>query len=625
MDARRANFASQQVRAGPAPLASFEDLPSDELESPEDFTQLPLHTSSALDDESSNQDQQFTPDSLTISSQSTPRIECDFDSHFTLTPGDYEGQSTTEMRTTSLSSLSKEATPPLTANQKKGSAQSLGNFDSDSVKEDANTRKSSWANIFRGINQNSAKPSATAATVGDSVEEKQPKKKKNRDLNRKEESKSKEKGTFLSFLKKKNKKVSSSLSPGELIAPSEISSISESIQNLPEEVVLPKVTNGTVSKGKENELPNNIELCPTVSEAQNDLGKVNTERNDKIPDERKINRKIINISEKSVEKEYNILSRQEEYKGLDKISKTENIQAIVDEVERESSESERTVEAKEETVDEEKETDFEAENLISQDMSELDEDSLIEIRPLATGAPKQTLIPSRQQRLEVTTKPIDRPRSTTPINVANLEAFIKSVSPTVGSKIEKIKLSLPGEQFVGRVKSPKKSSTRSWTDFCESGLHSPRMHKRTDSEELADPFNDGANFSSESDSNWAAFDSHFESPGSNGFVDSFALSVTNTSQDDQIPTKLSDSFEPFVADFTVLSCSCHAYGCAFCGQTEQSSDMQSEVSSGSQGDMCDDHHQSKALSDVDKRTFVSDDIKSCEAANDFDSQHRQNL
>ncbi|KAG8195185.1 hypothetical protein JTE90_027929 [Oedothorax gibbosus] len=627
MDAvRRANFASKQVRAGPAPLASFEDLPSDELESPEDFVQLPLHTSSAIDDLSSNQDLQFaTPDSLTISSQSTPRIECDFGSHFTITPGteSYDGHSTTELRTTSLSSLSKEVTS-LNASQKKGTAQSLGNLDSSSSQlvPETNTRKSSWTDMFRSHTPNSAKPSTDpTSAVSEPVEEKHPKKKKSR--SKKEESKSKEKGKFLSFLKKKsNKTVSSPLSPGEHLAPSENVSISDCTQNLPEEVISPKVTNGSVSKGKENELPTNIELSPMILEAQNDLGKTNSERNDKIPDERKISRKLINISEKPVEKECNVfapqenlldnltsrhesqdkqfdhlmsrhenqenqlnnpLSRQETQDNkLEKASEN-NIQAVVEECERESSESEITLEAKTDTITEddatlnedETETDFEAETLISQDMSELDEDSLIEIRPLVSENVKQLVIPSRQQRLEVTTKPIDRPRSTTPINVAPLEAFIQSVSPTFVSKIEKIKLSLPGEQFVNRIKSPKKSSARSWTDFCESVLHSPRMHKRTGSEDQADPFGDGAPFNSEFDSNWAAFESNFESSGSNSFVETFAMSVSSTNQADQSPTKLSDPYAPFTADFAVLSCvcSCHAYGCRPCEQTKPNSEV----------------------------------------------------
>ncbi|GIX81066.1 uncharacterized protein CEXT_549911 [Caerostris extrusa] len=362
-------------------ISSFEDLPSDELESPDDITSVPIHTSNALDDESGSNDLQFTPDSLTVSSQSTPRIECDFDSHFTLTPGsfiDYETE---------------------------GIALSLGTVDGS--EPEFSQRKSSWTDIFRSHNQTSAKSSSSVAPKLDTSSEKSAKKKIRNELPKKdiiEISKQKEKKFLSIFKKKSNKSITSPLSPEEVIVSNE--NLSEGIQNLPEDVVLPKVNNGNAFKGKENELPKEIELCPTISEVQNDLGKDYTERNDKIPDERKINRKLVNISEKSFEKEYNILSKQEEEKHVDKMSKSENIQAIVDEhdhvQEHESSESELVFEEKDSEVIEKKEDDFEAENLISQDLSEMDEDSVIEIQPISFEPPKQTIIPSRQQRLEVT-------------------------------------------------------------------------------------------------------------------------------------------------------------------------------------------------------------------------------
>ncbi|GFT29737.1 uncharacterized protein NPIL_343631 [Nephila pilipes] len=642
MDAiKRASFASKQIRAGPAPLASFEDLPSDELESPDDLATVPMHTSSALDEESGSNDLQFTtPDSLTISSQSTPRIECDFDSHFTLTPGDsYEGNPSSELRTTSLSSLSKETTS-LAAKQKKGSALSLGTVE---VSEpEFSQRKSSWTDIFRSHNQNSAKSSSSVVSKIDSTSDKNTKKKTRSEPKKDsvESSRQKEKSKFLSIFKKKGTKnvtpplslchtnphshslPHSPLSPGELIVSNE--NLSGPPQNLPEDILSPKVTNGNVFKGKENELPKEIELCPTINEVQNDLGKVNTERNDKIPDERKINRKLINISEKSFEKEYNILSRQEE-KQVDKMSKSENIQAIVEQ-EHESSESELVFEEKVPIAIEKKEDDFEAENLLSQDHSEIDEDSVIEIQPISFEPPKQTIIPSRQQRLEVTTKPIDRPRSTTPINCAPLEAFIQSVSPTFVSKDEKIKLSLPGEQFIGRVKSPKKSSVKSWTDFCESVLHSPRMHKRTDIDDQSNPFSDGANFPSdvpfsENNVKWATFESNFDSSGSTGFGDNFTTvgsTDLNKIEEEQKSNKLEDPYQPFEADFSLLTCSCecHNFFCTELTGTEQSNGTQSdshkkELSFDVKSCSCKCQPKPNALKETDKNSEVTGNLNSC--------------
>ncbi|GFQ85382.1 uncharacterized protein TNCT_56291 [Trichonephila clavata] len=625
MDAlKRASFASKQIRAGPAPLASFEDLPSDELESPDDLSTVPIHTSSALDDESGSNDLQFTtPDSLTVSSQSTPRIECDFDSHFTLTPGDsYEGHPSSELRTTSLSSLSKETTS-LAAKQKKGSALSLGMVE---VSEpEFSQRKSSWTDIFRSHNQNSAKCSSSVASKIDSTSEKSSKKKTRSEPKKDsaESSRQKEKSKFLSIFKKKStKNVTSPLSPGELIVSNE--NLSETALNLPEDNLSQKVTNGNVFKGKENELPKEIELCPTINEVQNDLGKVNTERNDKIPDERKINRKLINITEKSFEKEYNILSRQEEEKQVDKMSKSENIQAIVEQ-EHESSESELVFEEKDPIAIEKKKDDFEAENLLSQDLSEMDEDSVIEIQPISFEPPKQTIIPSRQQRLEVTTKPIDRPRSTTPINCAPLEAFIQSVSPTFVSKDEKIKLSLPGEQFVGRVKSPKKSSVKSWTDFCESVLHSPRMNKRTDSDDQSNPFSEGANFPSdvpfsENNANWATFESNFHSSGSSGFGDNFTtLGSTdlNKTQGEQKSNKLEDPYQPFEADFSSLTCSCECHNVFYNKLTEteqsntQSNIPKKDLSLDVKSCFCKCQPKPNALKETDKNSEVTGSLNSC--------------
>lgn len=637
---KRSRFASKQIKAGPAPLASFEDLPSDELESPEDFSQDRTYN---LDDESGSRDLQFTtPDSLTVSSQSTPRIESDFDSQFTLTPGDsYQGQSTSELRTASLSSLSKEDST-LNIKQKKGSAVSLGTLETTEI--EYTHRKSSWTDIFRSHNQSSAKTSSISYLGSN---EKSPKKKSRTAYSKKDtEVKAKDKGKFLSIFKKKsNKQINSPVSPDTYIMPNENLSTTECLADLPTDVTT-KVGNGIVSKGKENEFILDKEISKPVSkgkenesptdkesvkvmskgkenelpvdkkqentpcEIQNDLGKVNSDRCDKIPDERRLSRKVINIPEKTVEKEYNILSRQVEEKKVDKVSKTDNIQAIVDvKDDLESSESELTFEVKD-LPDDKKEDDFEAETLLPPDLSEIEDDPIIDLQPVTFEVSKQIIIPSRQQRLEITTKPIERPRSTTPINVAPLEAFIQSVSPTFDSKVDKIKLSLPGEQFVGRVKSPKKSSMKSWTDFCERGLHSPRMHKKIDKDSPKNSFecSDGASSTSNvqfsSPQNWAAFESDFTSVETNMFSDNFkAYFDSDDTSSRQLSKDFSEPYQYFESNFSFNSSSSemHAFGCTAClkAVTSELSDAQTTGQPASsapcEGCTCQCHSKQKSI------------------------------
>jgi hypothetical protein len=132
----------------------------------------------------------------------------------------------------------------------------------------------------------------------------------------------------------------------------------------------------------------------------------------------------------------------------------------------------------------ESEDDFEAENLLTQDSIDYDEMSGSE--NIATNFSaihlQQELVksPIRKERLEITTIPIERPRSTTPINIVPLEAYIRSSSISPDPNLEKIKLSLPGEQFTAsaRAKSPRKSNPSIWFEFCEKGLQSPLTRRK---------------------------------------------------------------------------------------------------------------------------------------------------
>ncbi|XP_054153077.1 putative uncharacterized protein DDB_G0277255 [Oppia nitens] len=147
----------------------------------------------------------------------------------------------------------------------------------------------------------------------------------------------------------------------------------------------------------------------------------------------------------------------------------------------------------------ESEDDFEAQNLLlSSTQEDYDESSNSSEQQLfgstnlsllspttASAAAACQLIesirsPTRKERLEVLTIPIERPRSTTPINIVPLEAYISSSCTSPDPSVEKIKLSLPGEQFTAsaRAKSPRKSNPSIWFEFCEKGLQSPLQRRK---------------------------------------------------------------------------------------------------------------------------------------------------
>lgn len=74
---------------------------------------------------------------------------------------------------------------------------------------------------------------------------------------------------------------------------------------------------------------------------------------------------------------------------------------------------------------------------------------------------KRKAYEKRLERLKVTTAPIERPRSTTPIDIFGLEeyAYISSPEKTPqNSKLEKLKITLPPEEFHPKGQSPRKIS-----------------------------------------------------------------------------------------------------------------------------------------------------------------------
>jgi hypothetical protein len=79
------------------------------------------------------------------------------------------------------------------------------------------------------------------------------------------------------------------------------------------------------------------------------------------------------------------------------------------------------------------------------------------------------IVPIKQRIAEVKTCPIERPRSTTPINPSLLEDYVQT-EDVREQAIEKMRICLPREDSVsGRAKSPRRV-TKTWFEFAEQGI-----------------------------------------------------------------------------------------------------------------------------------------------------------
>nr|XP_027225419.1 uncharacterized protein LOC113817574 [Penaeus vannamei] len=124
--------------------------------------------------------------------------------------------------------------------------------------------------------------------------------------------------------------------------------------------------------------------------------------------------------------------------------------------------------------------DVENKGLVSQDSGEDGElpyvpTTLPTERPLA--AP---IIPVKERPPHLrTTQSIDRPRSTTPLITGLLEEY-KQVAGTPEGEPEKMMINIPqsGPVKVLPTKSPKRQTSKSWEDFCQEGLRSPRQLRK---------------------------------------------------------------------------------------------------------------------------------------------------
>ncbi|XP_023232385.1 uncharacterized protein LOC111632235 [Centruroides sculpturatus] len=598
---KKGSYPSRQLRAGPAPLASFEDLPSDELESPDSLADLDENILNSQSSRPTDFDGSSTPRTLTASALSTPQFDSDGDSQFTITPCDGVKSHVPGLKTSSLSSLLKTGKEDDRASLsstggKKGSVSSLLSAGESSrpTREDSH-RKGSWTDIFRSRSRSRSRSPQGSPQRLRKKSDSSMKYKSDTESNDKNDSK-KEKGKFLSSLFKiGGKKSPKSKSPSPPKSPADFQPvpITEKIEknrSAPSKQVESKLDSQTISETKET-------LNKTVTSKE--------ESNKNITQNQLVNNKIIKKEEKRVrptdielESIHGLPSTTSRHKveDHDNIShaeiesdtnKKESIPHHDSEGEHdhESSESELTFEVdKSKTTLEtrDSEEDYEAQNLLNQDSMDTDEFPVAEFRFLPPEASQiQIKTPTRKQRLEVTTIPIERPRSTTPINIAPLEAFIQSATPSPDPGIEKIRLSLPGEQFILRPKSPKKGNLKSWQDFCEEGLHSPRLNKRPQNEDefvlpLKSPTDDEYNLGTESPN---------KIPNSNSIEDSWVTFENITDDNTKNPNNLDiskknancknvldDKGESFQDNFqsedfnkesvfTDCSCICHKCNC----------------------------------------------------------------
>ncbi|KAL3873444.1 hypothetical protein ACJMK2_036560 [Sinanodonta woodiana] len=77
---------------------------------------------------------------------------------------------------------------------------------------------------------------------------------------------------------------------------------------------------------------------------------------------------------------------------------------------------------------------------------------------------KRKAYEKKLQRLQVTTNPIERPRSTTPISVFGLEEYVNISSPEkspASTRLEKLKIKLPSDEFGAKHKDTPKRASKS--------------------------------------------------------------------------------------------------------------------------------------------------------------------
>ncbi|XP_063229308.1 uncharacterized protein LOC134534737 [Bacillus rossius redtenbacheri] len=164
-----------------------------------------------------------------------------------------------------------------------------------------------------------------------------------------------------------------------------------------------------------------------------------------------------------------------------------------EDVEHLSSESERDSEVeylrakvealKKQEQDEGEEDDHERKRLVFQQDSFEDELPYVPTTLPQERSVAVPIVPVKQRVSDVRTCPTERPRSTTPINPSLLEEYVQcSSAPDESDKgVEKIRISLPREDSIGRNKLSRRGTitAKSWVEFAEHGLQSPREFRKT--------------------------------------------------------------------------------------------------------------------------------------------------
>ncbi|KAH7942183.1 hypothetical protein HPB49_021781 [Dermacentor silvarum] len=456
---KKGGYPSRQRRFGPAPLASFEDLPTDDQDSSPEAR---------------------SPDTLVPSEVSTPQVEGDVDSLATLTPCG-------SVPTANGSPCSPVA-PPLLEVPPPPSTDSL-------TPEEPQRRKGSWTELFlRGR-------SPQRSSGGTSPEP--------------------TKGFFSSLLKLGGRKSPRSPSPHSPSPVPTAPRLSVTLHDEQPDGVLDSLPNNP-PQSVPNSMPNVVPDKAPEKRPDKQLDKQPNSLPDKQPEG---NPKKWQDRTSSSKKPAGVpgepRARPQDLEINDPFDRACLLERVCQSLadipsasrrgsrespEQLSSESELTLDA----VLAKQSSQDEFETLLAQDSVE-SEEFLSVASAVAPPPPSRSPVPTRQQRLEVVTIPIERPRSTTPINIAPIEAFLPAVSPEPCPP-DKIRLFLPGEQFTGRgPRSPRRSSLKSWLHFCEEGLQSPRSRKRSEDSQAAGCCDCPGPEAAHSD---CACDCHHQSPGS---------------------------------------------------------------------------------------------------------------
>ncbi|XP_034938882.1 uncharacterized protein [Chelonus insularis] len=206
-------------------------------------------------------------------------------------------------------------------------------------------------------------------------------------------------------------------------------------------------------KSKEN-------LSPKVQENVKDTGEI---KKKSVTDEREVSSSRVEKEPEKFEEPLRI-SENLSIKAQDGLIKTPS---VVSDLDHNSSESERDSEidfVRNKVIKVTDELSDERKGLFNEESFEED----FPYVPTTLPMEKSVAVPIRslKQRLEeVRTIPIERPRSTTPINPTLLDEFVMQTTheekPT-----DKMKISLPREDSF-KMKSPRKHSTNTFTEFAE--------------------------------------------------------------------------------------------------------------------------------------------------------------